>query len=50
MLIYNISKWEIIRNHILVYDISCKVLTEVNSLRISFGKVNGFIKVYDGAR
>ena len=36
--------------NILVYDISYKVLIGEKSLRIKFGKVNGFFRVYGGNR
>ena len=34
--------------NILVYDISYKILIGEKLLRIKFGKVNGFFRVYDG--
>ena len=34
----------------LVYDILCKTLTGAKPLRISFNKVDGLIRVYDGTR
>ena len=36
-------------NHknILIYDISCKTLTGVKSLRFMFDKIDGFIKVHN---
>ena len=36
--------------NILIYDISCKTLIGVKSLRIRFDKIDGLIKVYDGTR
>ena len=36
--------------NILVYNISHKTLIGVKPLRISFDKIDGFIKVYDGTR
>ena len=36
--------------NILVYDISYKILIGEKLLRIKFGKVNGFFRVYDGNR
>ena len=35
---------------ILVYDISYKNLITGKPLRIRFGKIDGFIRVYDGTR
>ena len=35
---------------ILVYDISYKTFMNEKLLHIRFNKVNGFIKIYDGAR
>ena len=36
--------------NILVYDISYKTLIGAKLLRISFEKINGFIRVYDQTR
>ena len=36
--------------NILIYDISYKTLIGAKPLHIMFDKVEGFIKVYDGAR
>ena len=36
--------------NILIYDISCKTLIGVKSLRIRFDKIDGLIKVYDRTR
>ena len=36
--------------NISIYDISYKTLIGVKPLRIKFGKVNGFIRVYDRTR
>ena len=33
---------------ILIYEISYKTLTDVKPLRISFDKIDGFIKIHDG--
>ena len=35
---------------ILIYDIKCKTLFVPKPLRISFAKIDGFIRVFDGAR
>ena len=34
----------------LIYDISYKTLIDPKPLRIRFDKIDGFIRVYDGAR
>ena len=33
---------------ILIYDISCKTLIEAKTLNILLGKIDGFIRIYDG--
>ena len=35
---------------ILIYDIKCKTLFVPKPLGISFAKIDGFIRVFDGAR
>ena len=35
---------------ILIYDIKCKTSFVPKPLRISFAKIDGFIRVFDGAR
>ena len=35
---------------ILIYDISYKTLIDSTPLRIRFNKIDGFIRIYDGAR
>ena len=44
--------WKIIRKYfsILIYDGLHKTLIDAKSLRIRFGKIDGFIRVYDGTR
>ena len=36
--------------NILTYDVSYKTLIDPKPLRIRFDKIDGFIKIYDGAR
>ena len=36
--------------NMLIYDISYKTLIDPKPLRIRFDKIDGFIRVYDGAR
>ena len=38
------------KSHVLVYGISCKFLIGAKPLRIRLGKVDEFIKVYDGTK
>ena len=46
----NILVDEISYENILIYNISYKTLVSEKPLRISFDKVDGFIRVYDGTR
>ena len=41
---------EISHENILIYDISCKILTGLKLLRIRFDKIDGIIRTYDGTR
>ena len=34
----------------LVYNVSCKIFIDSKPLHIRFDKINGFNRVYDGAR
>ena len=36
--------------NILIYDVSYKILIDSKPLRITFNKINGFIKIYDGTK
>ena len=36
-------------NFFLICNISCKTLIELNPLRIRFNKIDGFIRIYEGA-
>ena len=47
---YNILVDERSQENILIQDIYYKTLTGAKPLRISFDKVDGFIRVYDGTR
>ena len=38
------------QENILIYDISYKILIDIEFLRIIFFKIDGFIRVYDGTR
>ena len=38
------------RENILIYNISCKTLIDPKHLRIRFNQIDGFIRIYDGAR
>ena len=46
----NILIYEKSHENILIYDILYKNLIGLKPLRIRFGKIDGFIKIYDGTR
>ena len=46
----NISIDKKLQENVLIYDISYKTLIDPKSLRIRLNKIDGFFRIYDGAR